>query len=161
MRQNLIEEAQAEFPNSRYCKSPLSLSLQQMIDAPVFPMAPGSGPHDEISFHIDYQGWGIEREHRPEILFQFDPPKPPPPVQKPGPMKFDGMIVLNHQNNPVLDWNIPKTLSSVTPGCFLEAWKRKFGGMSHQDREFALILGVCNLLTPVSASPHGSIYLGE
>jgi hypothetical protein len=99
----------------------------------VYPVNAGNGPYDEISFHTDYQNWGTERKKWPKILFEFDPPIHRR-LSKPGIMMFDGMIVLNHQNNPVLDWDIPATLSSTTPGCFLEAWKRNFG-MSHQDRE--------------------------
>lgn len=54
-------------------------------------------------------------------------------------MMFNGMVVLNHQNNPVLDFEIPSTLSSTTPGCFIEAWKRIFP-MSHQDSKLLLPL---------------------
>ncbi len=56
-------------------------------------------------------------------------------------MKFQGMVVLNHQNNPVLNWAIPATLSSKTPGWKMEAWKRTWG-LTQEDSKYAM----CRLL---------------
>lgn len=121
-------------------------------------MDAGRGPYDETAFHPDYSKWGSERAHWPNILFAFDPPKGHQPAKKPGHMIYDGEIVLNHQNNPVLDWDIPATLSSATPGCFLEAWKREFIGMSHQDCRYLQSPRFYDTLTPISAGPYGSIH---
>lgn len=96
----------------------------------------GLGPHDVTAFHVSYQHWGPAREDRPVILFQFDAPNVRAPVARPGYMKFRGMIVLNHQNNPVLDWPIPVTLSSKTSGANMEAWKRTLG-LGQEDSKFA------------------------
>jgi len=51
------------------------------------------------------------------------------------------MVVLNHQNNPVLNWAIPATLSSKTPGWKMEAWKRTWG-LTQEDSKYAM----CRLL---------------
>lgn len=98
----------------------------------VHPDLAGSGPNDITAFHMDYQNWGTERDDRPKILYRFDPPTNRQRRVRPGPMMYRGKIVLNHQNNPVLDWNIPVTLSSKTSGSHMEAWKRTFG-LSQED----------------------------
>lgn len=110
------------------------------------------------SFHIDYRTWGPKREDRPSILYEFDPPEKPAKRARPGFMMHDGMVVLNHQNNPVLNWNIPTTLSSITPGALMEAWRRKFG-LEQEDSKLAPPSTTSLVLRSASESPYGQIPL--
>ena len=105
-----------------------------------FPDEEGHGPHDITAFHLTYQNWGPARADRPAILFQLDPPKQNHRIARPGLMRFQGMVVLNHQNNPIIDWQIPLTLSSKTSGAKMEAWKRTYGLTQEDSKSMSSIM---------------------
>ncbi|KAL6713170.1 hypothetical protein ACLMJK_009291 [Lecanora helva] len=123
IRKELLEQIKAQYPNQSY----------------EHPDPRGAGPHDVTAFHPEYRIWGSVFDDRPQILFRFDPPSENVRLRKPDPMMHEGMIVLNHQNNPVLNWNIPVTLSSKTSGSLMEAWKRMFPGLGQEDMRARMV----------------------
>ena len=91
----------------------------------------GLGPHDETSFEPSQKRWGPERDDRPDILFEFDPPNSATKAKrsstKPGWMMFEGKIVLDHHDMPIVDWpGLNATLSASVEPFRLEALFRTF-----------------------------------
>lgn len=77
------------------------------------------------------------RKDRPEITWQWQmKPKDEkdPDYPDPGPMLFDGHVVLDPVDNPVIDhWNIPATLSPWTCGSKMEAMSSENPYITHRD----------------------------
>lgn len=88
------------------------------------PPAQGASDLDRTSFFAPQRDWGFHaREYRPDVLFQWEEIETPE-VPHPGFMIDQGRIVLDSHNHPVVNWDIPLTLSSEIEGGRLEAMHR-------------------------------------
>ncbi|KAL8761962.1 MAG: hypothetical protein Q9184_001976 [Pyrenodesmia sp. 2 TL-2023] len=107
----LRAEMIAQAPPSRYEHTPKS----------------GQDVLDVTSFHESHRAWGFaNRAMMPDICFQWLPANDKV-TKTPGPMMHNGKIVIDTENNPVRDWNIPSCLSSEVEGGRLEAMSRENG----------------------------------
>ncbi|KAL9613290.1 MAG: hypothetical protein Q9167_002157 [Letrouitia subvulpina] len=97
------------------------------------PPAQGGSALDRTSFFAPQRDWGFQaREYRPEVLFQWDEVESPEALH-PGFMMDQGRIVLDSNNHPVVNWDIPLTLSSEVEGGRLEAMHRLNGKINKDD----------------------------
>ncbi|KAL8926705.1 MAG: hypothetical protein Q9208_002779 [Pyrenodesmia sp. 3 TL-2023] len=107
----LRAEMIAQAPPSRYEHTPKS----------------GKDVLDVTSFHEAHRAWGFaNRGMMPDICFQWLPADDRV-TKAPGPMMHNGRIVIDTENNPVRDWDIPCCLSSDVEGGRLEAMSRENG----------------------------------
>lgn len=95
------------------------------------------GLNDQTAFKAEHRRWGPDRGDRPNILFCFDEEGDERPSYSPGWMWYQGQVVLDPENEPILDWQeVPLTLSSKTPGYKMEAITRmESRDVCHEDRE--------------------------
>ena len=88
----------------------------------------GDDPRDKTSLLPSQKSWGLERAHRPQELFVFEPPqnRRTQVLGNVQPMYRYQRIVLNFHNQIIKDYeHIPDTLSSEFEGAFMEAITRK------------------------------------
>lgn len=87
----------------------------------------GTAAGDITAFHPDQKDWAFEERHlRPDILHQYEKrgyQNPSYPVQI---WLYNGAVVLDHRNQPILDFkNMPKAISSQVEGGLQEAITRQ------------------------------------
>ena len=84
---------------------------------------------DITAFHAEQRSWGEDRECRPKILFDYEPPRDRNvgnPRYIVGMMLHAGRIVLDPDNRPVLDYpEIPLAVSSRFEDWRMEAIRRQ------------------------------------
>ncbi|KAL8796503.1 MAG: hypothetical protein Q9195_001177 [Heterodermia aff. obscurata] len=92
-----------------------------------FPPASGHDRYDRTSFVPAHKTWGPERPNRPEINFVFEKPKTPLPLHmqpdtKPKQWIWHGLVVLDHNDKPMRDFDdCPTTLASCVEGFRIDA----------------------------------------
>ena len=97
---------------------------------------PSSGaPYDETSFFYRHRNWGPHRDDCPDIVFKWNG-DPAPRGKHPGYMMYNGMVVLNQEDNPVLNHDIPLTLSSKTYGFKMQAMLEENSNLEHRDCKY-------------------------
>lgn len=83
----------------------------------------GTKELDRTSFHPLYANINMNvREGRPHLLYQWDPPKEQTPYVHPGLMRDpeDGILLLDRNNHPILDWpELPSCISAQVDGFWL------------------------------------------
>lgn len=115
-----------------YFQNGIETVLTMTVDSD--PLGPGA--NNETAFRFPSSNWTDTRAGRPRILYRFEEDKEHNPRSaKPGPMMRNGQIVLDSYHNPVLDWDIPKTLSSKCPPYKMEVWRRMYMTMGPRDSE--------------------------
>ena len=78
--------------------------------------------------------WTEDREHRPEVCFQFGLRTWPTPDYEPEIWMRDGLYVIDGHNRRMRLWrNLPLTISSEECGGFLEAWRREDSRIGLED----------------------------
>ena len=78
--------------------------------------------------------WTEDREHRPEVCFQFELRAWPTPDYEPEVWVRDGLYVIDVHNRRMRLWrNLPLTISSEECGGFLEAWRREDSRIGLED----------------------------
>ncbi|KAL8685792.1 MAG: hypothetical protein Q9218_007542 [Villophora microphyllina] len=88
------------------------------------------GGHDALdrtSFHADNKSWILgTREHRPDVLFQWDPPRPvDQQIYSPELWYHHRRLVISNEDLPVKMWReLPFTISGQCEGLRIEAWRR-------------------------------------
>lgn len=102
------------------------------------PDEPGAGIYNVTSFYRKHLRWGADREDRPDILFDWEEDKEKNPRPKfPGHMNFKEngkhYVVLDPDDNPVKNWDIPATIASNIPAYKLEAMRRENMSLGHKD----------------------------
>ena len=113
--------------------------------------------NDETAFKIEHADWDSDRAHLPEICWRYneDEENNPRPSDDPGFMRFNGMIVLDPNDDPVKDWpQLPATLSSKTRGYKLEIMSRQNPHLEYKDCECASALRDTDILTMDSHRSH-------
>ncbi|MCJ1467998.1 hypothetical protein MMC07_006624 [Pseudocyphellaria aurata] len=99
-----------------------------------FPRKQGKGVNDITSFHPDYKTYGPDRAHRHPILFRYEQKGYQVPSYDPGPWIYQGQIVLDHFDDPVVPWReIPLVLSSAYEGFDMEVVRRLNPSISYRD----------------------------
>ncbi|KAI4125882.1 MAG: hypothetical protein LQ338_004026 [Usnochroma carphineum] len=85
----------------------------------------GVDPLDRTAFKSDQKSWRFDsRDHRPEILFQWNQTEDTP-SELPGFWYDQGRMILSVENRPMRKWpELPVTLSGQCEGMRLEAFKR-------------------------------------
>ena len=117
----------------------------------------GGALYGVTSFFKDHQNWGSEknRDDLPDCVFKWPTEKEGTDdlslgemdddaqdevrrSQKdyPGPMMWGDKILLDHHNLPVVDHDIPATLSGSTPGSKLQAMRLLNPNITQYDRKF-------------------------
>ena len=104
------------------------------------------------SFFKPHQNWGPEknRANLPDCVFHWptDPSSEGPDDDAeddarrsrkdyPGPMMWGDKILLDHHNLPIVDHDIPATLSGNTPGYKLQAMRLLNPNVTQYDRKFS------------------------
>ena len=88
-----------------------------------YPPNAGTKELDRTSFHPLYANINMNvREGRPHLLYQWDPPKEQTPYVHPGLMRDpeDGILLLDRNNHPILDWpELPSCISAQVDGFWL------------------------------------------
>lgn len=90
--------------------------------------------NDVTSFHPDYKHNGPDRENRHKILFRYERNEYPVPSYTPEAWIYNGRIVLDPKNDPVLMWlEIPWVLSSEYEGYDMEVVRRLNPNITFRD----------------------------
>ncbi|KAL8963818.1 MAG: hypothetical protein Q9183_004929, partial [Haloplaca sp. 2 TL-2023] len=92
--------------------------------------AEGADPTDKTAYHRDQWDWGFDLDHRPELLFKWNPIYPVGEKQPDPPFWFikngQDSIVLSHEGHPLRQWpGLPLTISGQVEGWRLEAFRRE------------------------------------
>lgn len=88
--------------------------------------ARGSEPTNITSYLAANHDWDEDRDHRPEVCFQYEKRDRTTPEYEPGLWIRGGKFVIDHSSRRMQMWrNLPLTISSEESGMFLEAWRRE------------------------------------
>lgn len=112
---------------------------------------------DETAFKAEHADWGSDRQHLPGICWRYneDQEHNARPSNKPGFMRFNGMIILDPNDDPVKDWpQLPATLSSKTRGYRLEIMSRENPHLEYKDCKCVISSSDLQMLTMSSLSSH-------
>ncbi len=103
--------------------------------------ARGKEPLDVTAFHPDQKDWGFDRQHRPEILHQYEKKGHEDPTYPVQIWKYNGAIVLDFNDWPILDFkNMPATISSKVEGGLQEAIIREDSRIDANDFRVRMLI---------------------
>lgn len=88
--------------------------------------AKGAEVTNVTSYLAENQNWDEDRDHRPEVCFQYEKREWITPDYEPEIWTHHRKFVIDHCNRRMRLWhNLPLTISSEESGMFLEAWRRQ------------------------------------
>lgn len=95
----------------------------------------GAAPNDETSYLASQKKWGPDPERNwPQILHRPERNELPAPDYPIGILRYNGKIVLDLDNRPILDYvDLPATLSTEFSGQHMETITRLDPRISHKD----------------------------
>ena len=88
--------------------------------------AQGQHPEDKTCYYEPHRSWGENRNTWPDVAFQYKPARRTSNADTP-PWFFteEGWLVLDFRHRPVLDFDMPQTLSSACEGFIMECILRE------------------------------------
>ena len=106
-----------------------------MLTVPDHPRERGKAPDDVTSYLLSQKGWGPNRDQNwPDILHRLERRGLPVADYHVGNLYYNGRLVLDLDNNPILDYvDLPSTLSTEFSGGYMEAITRLDPRIGHKD----------------------------